>query len=86
VEELHGLVLELRIVRRSFRFDRDGHGGFSFSSSPPRVHRFGGSSHTRLNIRQRICSLRWNGIEDPRREYLLRPIVRHAVLDQHGRV
>ena len=46
VDQLHGLLLELKIGRRSFRFRIciRGHGGFSFSGSPPPVRSIGGTS------------------------------------------
>jgi hypothetical protein len=41
---LHGLFLKLKVVGLSVRFGFRGHGGFSFSGSPPLVHRLGGTS------------------------------------------
>jgi hypothetical protein len=38
------LFLELKIVGLAVRFGFRGHGGFSFSCSPPLVHPVGGTS------------------------------------------
>ena len=44
VEQLHGLLLELKVVNLGTAFGCRGHSRFSFSVSPPSVHSFGGTS------------------------------------------